>query len=715
MTSQPPPPPQQQQQTGQAPKRRSSLESAASVIISGPAARNFDAANLEPDVIEVLPQFELYDAASVIVECPKHKTFAFRKIGSKKELWFPTAVVSRVNGFEASIKSKLKQLLSHPDFETGHIPFTDLKEIQYSRIQCPVVNLFVTRALFRTSLIIVKVKGENGKEEEVCCENTFTMEWLNAKDISEMYVHKFWGPEPLILTPKGEGLGPLFNGAYTELSVSYWSGLTTADENECKTAGYVKEDIALIYADFLQHCYPSCYMTSESLLSYLIKSGMIETESNMPVRIKEVFWPPAEKRICLTFSQLVGGLAQIDADNTKTPGKKGNRTFVKCAASNDRMAYPIINDSFSEVTSLTRAIPDKCPKCTGPVHMIANHSCSIKPDGTLNEFVEQSLADNVPIPVFERDLQYNLADDRWCVNQMIQWTYDHAFVNEIPTGPFELPNVNRKKTKAVSLWSLNKDELYEMIIRLCDMVKLVLMKDNRLVDMMDPCYVIGSLHGSLGRLLELYGIFWRQGIAFESANYVFLGNFSGAGGQSQSLECLLYLFALKCSAPSKVALIRGKAENRSSVPTFAPQLSQNFGGRANKLIDSIYSVFDVMPIACLINGWEVCTSGGLPDRLSSLDELNRVPINIPETDGNLTAKGCVDPVKVSPDLMTRMRNIHINSLITGTPDANAISQFSSEPVYRLSSTSNPTVVLFSDEKKIPIQVVPKPPANRTKS
>ena len=96
----------------------------------------------------------------------------------------------------------------------------------------------------------------------------------------------------------------------------------------------------------------------------------------------------------------------------------------------------------------------------------------------------------------------------------------------------------------------------------------VFTKEPNVVQVTNPCIVVGDIHG---QYFDLCSILEKSDT--RKNNLVFLGDYVDRG--LHSLECVILLYSLKLNFPQKVFLLRGNHESR--------QCAEHFNFRADIL------------------------------------------------------------------------------------------------------------------------------------
>lgn len=128
-------------------------------------------------------------------------------------------------------------------------------------------------------------------------------------------------------------------------------------------------------------------------------------------------------------------------------------------------------------------------------------------------------------------------------------------------------------------------------------------------------------------MLELF----KSSGAWGVTNYLFLGDFVDRG--HHSIETFLLLLALKVQYPDRFALIRGNHESRmiTQVYGFYDECLKKFG--SIEVWQLCTDVFDLLPIAALVDDVVLCVHGGLSPHISSVKDIDAIErrVELPES------------------------------------------------------------------------------------
>jgi hypothetical protein len=180
------------------------------------------------------------------------------------------------------------------------------------------------------------------------------------------------------------------------------------------------------------------------------------------------------------------------------------------------------------------------------------------------------------------------------------------------------PSKGKETGKAAFSWGEQPESLMTSLAgyigAVAAQVRLIALHEPRCLHLQSPTYILGDLHGNYQDLVAFEKGLWRIGMGISPASFLFLGDYVDRG--RFSVEVAVYLLAQKALFPRKVVLLRGNHETRvqNGYPGYSPCLLQScaqlFGDTVGaKVWEDINSVFDVMPLAAIIDKSIFCAHG----------------------------------------------------------------------------------------------------------
>ncbi|KAK8866205.1 hypothetical protein M9Y10_009164 [Tritrichomonas musculus] len=153
----------------------------------------------------------------------------------------------------------------------------------------------------------------------------------------------------------------------------------------------------------------------------------------------------------------------------------------------------------------------------------------------------------------------------------------------------------------------------------------ILKSETTVLRIDSPVTIIGDIHGQFYDLLRYFNI---NGLPPDST-YLFLGDYVDRG--KYSVETISLLIALKVKYPENIFLLRGNHETEEMTKIYG-FYNECINKYTIRLWNKFISLFDMLPLAAIINDHIFCVHGGLSPDLNSINDIENIqrPLKVPE-------------------------------------------------------------------------------------
>lgn len=161
---------------------------------------------------------------------------------------------------------------------------------------------------------------------------------------------------------------------------------------------------------------------------------------------------------------------------------------------------------------------------------------------------------------------------------------------------------------------IDKDAIKILTMKVQDL----LIQEKNVCRLHSPIAVVGDIHGQFHDLLELFKITGRP----PWTSFLFLGDFVDRG--QHSVEVITLLCLLKLKYPSRIFMIRGNHETRTTNIQygFSVECQEKFGD--TQAWQYFNNLFDYLPMAATIDDKIFAVHGGLSPQIETLQEIEDI-------------------------------------------------------------------------------------------
>lgn len=171
----------------------------------------------------------------------------------------------------------------------------------------------------------------------------------------------------------------------------------------------------------------------------------------------------------------------------------------------------------------------------------------------------------------------------------------------------------------------------DIIIQLLTTAQAIFEKQDMVLELQAPTYVIGDLHGNIFDLIRILNYTALP----PHSNLLFLGDYVDRG--EYSIDVIILLFALMISHPENVHLIRGNHEFEEMNFTYGFFNEVDARYKSRDLYDRFNRTFQYMPLVAILNKKVFCVHGGVSPNLPSIQQINKIKRPLENYEGEFIA------------------------------------------------------------------------------
>ena len=230
---------------------------------------------------------KVFDIISFVIFCPKHNTIAVNPCHSKKgfAVCLPFIYLSSYTEIDALIEENLCLILSGGDSKLT----AKYKEVlPFDTNVSHVLSLRLRQFKFGFTRFMCLVRLHSDNPVLKCCQRNTYLDWYFAKldEICRIQNRThFWEPKvPRFIYLFDFYMNSIRNEYqifqdHLQKSGMYYSKFKQSNKNLAvlKRLDITEKDIHSFFIEFIEHCFPSVYMTSHSFKHFLHNLGIKNT------------------------------------------------------------------------------------------------------------------------------------------------------------------------------------------------------------------------------------------------------------------------------------------------------------------------------------------------------------------------------------------------------------------------------------------------------
>jgi Ca2+-binding EF-hand superfamily protein len=251
----------------------------------------------------------MFDVCAYVILCPKHSKILVSREEKSKYVWLPFVYLPTQRTWNDGAIDGANIILANGDAQAfvalqSKPAIAEATAMQMFRLQLPQTQKFNIRLIYFVKL--------SDKSDFKCCADTSRLKWMNAQDVQRGKIDNLWGPEIADFSQKiSAAIVHTINEYSLDEALTYVprDPPRNLEEEMLKSTNYTEKDVERLYSDFVEHCFPSFFMTQTSFNDYMSKYGFEKADKKLELLFRAFNF---HKNSFLGFHEFLLGLTSID-------------------------------------------------------------------------------------------------------------------------------------------------------------------------------------------------------------------------------------------------------------------------------------------------------------------------------------------------------------------------------------------------------------------
>ena len=306
-------------------KIASRVDSSSSISSMGIGTGGNLANQADTVLVKVLPAGTIpegrtiYDCIVYLFYCPVHDRFAIASHG--RVVWLPFAVLqANMTNIQAASEGMAIFLGCRDREADGDQTFMKMPNTSLQQFfHILHIQLVTSGQSCHRFAYFVQVDPTEGYQ---CCQPSARLTWIQTNDILQDQIEGLWGPEVKLFIQILIQPVPVYIEEFTREHALY---LLTVPDRKLRyqskmlsSCNLNQDQILALFENYVEHCFPSTYMSVESFKCYLIKYGYSQTDPRFPWLFNAIAY---NKKGYIDFNEFLVGLLCLEPSTDHIEGR----------------------------------------------------------------------------------------------------------------------------------------------------------------------------------------------------------------------------------------------------------------------------------------------------------------------------------------------------------------------------------------------------------